>query len=58
MSNDPIKQSALDHRPSISGRCVEITTDEQGSILIAFVAVGPQTVFITTLNQPEKGKLP
>jgi hypothetical protein len=44
--------------PAASGRCVEITTDEQGSILIAFVAVGPQTAFITTLHQPEKGKLP
>jgi hypothetical protein len=44
--------------PAASGRCVEITTDEHGSILIAFVAVGPQTAFITTLSQPEKGKLP
>jgi hypothetical protein len=41
-----------------SGRCVEITTDEHGSIMIAFVPVGPKTVFVTTLNQPEKGKLP
>lgn len=48
----------LTTRAPVSGRCVEITTDEQGSIVIAFVAVGPQTAFITTLNQPEKGKLP
>ena len=41
-----------------SGRCVEITTDEHGSTLIAFVPVGPTTAFITTLHQPEKGKLP
>jgi hypothetical protein len=44
--------------PAASGRCVEITTDEHGSILIAFVPVGPKTAFITTLHQPEKGKLP
>jgi hypothetical protein len=43
---------------ALSGRCVEITTDEHGSILIAFVPVGPTTAFITTLHQPEKGKLP
>jgi hypothetical protein len=44
--------------PAVSGCCVEITTDEHGSILIAFVPVGPKTAFVTTLNQPEKGKLP
>jgi hypothetical protein len=44
--------------PAASGRCVEITTDEHGSIMIAFVPVGTHTVFVTTLNQPEKGKLP
>jgi hypothetical protein len=38
------------------GRCVEITTDEHGSIVIAFVPVGPKTAFITTLHQQEKGK--
>ena len=43
--------------PAPSGRCVEITTDEHGSIVIAFVPVGPKTAFITTLRQPEKGKL-
>jgi hypothetical protein len=43
--------------PAHSGRCVEITTDECGSIVIAFVPVGPKTAFITTLHQPEKGKL-
>ena len=43
--------------PASSGRCVEITTDEHGSIVIAFVPVGPKTAFITTLHQPEKGKL-
>ena len=58
MSNDPIKPPALDGHPSVSGRCVEITTDEHGSIKIAFVPVGPDTAFVTTLNQPEKGKLP
>jgi hypothetical protein len=42
----------------VSGRCVEITTDENGSIQIAFVPVDPKTAFITTFNQPEKGKLP
>jgi hypothetical protein len=41
-----------------SGRCVEITTDEHGSIMIAFVPVETHTAFVTTLNQPEKGKLP
>ena len=56
MSDDPSKPPALDDRPSVSGRCVEITTDEHGGILIAFVPVGPHTAFITTLNQPEKGK--
>jgi hypothetical protein len=44
--------------PAASGRCVEITTDDHGSILIAFVPVGPKTAFMTTLNQPLKGKLP
>ena len=44
--------------PPVFGRCVEITTDEHGSIVIAFVPVGPKTAFITTLHQPEKGKLP
>jgi hypothetical protein len=58
MSNDPIKPPALDGHPSVSGRCVEITTNEYGSILIDFVPVGPKTTFVTTLNQPEKGKLP
>jgi hypothetical protein len=58
MSIDPVKPPALDDHPSVSGRCVEITTDEDGSILIAFVPVGPKTTFVTTLNQPEKGKLP
>ena len=43
--------------PAPSGRRVEITTDEHGSIVIAFVPVGPKTAFVTTLHQPEKGKL-
>jgi hypothetical protein len=57
MSNDPIKRPAPDDHPSVSGRCVEITTDEHGCILIDFVPVGTKTAFVTTLNQPEKGKL-
>lgn len=52
------KQQQPPNRTPPSGRCVEITTDEHGSILIAFVPVGPTTAFITTLHQPEKGKLP
>jgi hypothetical protein len=54
MTDSPGKPAA----PAPSGRCVEITTDEHGSIVIAFVPVGPKTAFVTTLHQPEKGKLP
>jgi hypothetical protein len=54
MTDSPGKPAA----PARSGCCVEITTDEHGSIVIAFVPVGPKTAFITTLHQPEKGKLP
>lgn len=54
----PFTASAPDSGFPVSGRCVQITTDEHGSILIAFVPVGPKTAFVTTLNQPEKGKLP
>jgi hypothetical protein len=52
MSDGPGKSAAL----AVTGRCVEITTDEHGSIVIAFVPVGPKTAFITTLHQQEKGK--
>jgi hypothetical protein len=54
----PRATSAPDSGFPVSGRYVEITTDEDGSILIAFVPVGPDTAFTTTLKQPEKGKLP
>ena len=54
----PFTDSAPDSGFPVSGRCVEITTDEHGSIQIAFVPVGSKTAFVTTLNQPEKGKLP
>ena len=40
-----------------SGRTVEIT-DEDESIVIAFLPVGPQTVLRTDPHQPKKGKLP
>lgn len=56
---DPKKPPTTTRAPDpvfpVSGRCVEITTDEHGSVLIAFVPVGPTTAFITTLHQPEKG---
>jgi len=50
---DPKKftPSAPDSGFPVSRRCVEITTDEHGSILIAFVPVSPTTAFITTTNQ-------
>ena len=57
MSNDPIKPPAPDDRPPVSGRTVEIT-DEDESIVIAFLPVGPQFVLLPDPNQPEKGKLP
>ena len=44
-------------RPPFPARTVEIT-DEDESIVIAFVPVGTQITFVTTRNQPEKGKLP
>jgi hypothetical protein len=53
----PFTASAPEPGFPVSGRCVEITTDEHGT-QIDFVPVGPKTAFITTLNQPEKGKLP
>jgi hypothetical protein len=52
-------QRNTDEPPSAARRCVEITTDEHGSVRIAFVPVGPTTIFITTLNPPtEEGELP
>ena len=57
MSNDPVKAPLAEFGPSVSGRTVEIT-DEDESIVIAFVPAGTQITFVTTRNQPEKGKLP
>ena len=52
-------QHNTDDPRSAARRCVEITTDEHGSIRIAFVPVGPTTIFITTLNPPtEERELP
>jgi hypothetical protein len=52
------KQQPLTNRAPLSGRTVEIT-DEDESIVIAFLPVGQNPAFTTaTLNQPEKGKLP
>ena len=41
----------------VSGRTVEIT-DEDESIVIAFLPVGPQFVLLPDPHQPKKGKLP
>ena len=57
MSNDPIKPPAPCNRPPVSGRTVEIT-DEDESIVIAFLPVGPQLVLLPNPHQPKKGKLP
>ena len=51
------KPPPLPRRAPVSGRTVEIT-DEDESIVVAFVPVGTQITFVTTRNQPEKGKLP
>jgi hypothetical protein len=48
-------QRNTDEPHSAAQRCVEITTDEHGSIQIAFVPVGPTPLFITTINlHPKK----
>ena len=56
MSNDPVKAPLAEFGPSVPGRTVEIT-DEDESMVIAFLPVGPKTVLPTAPNQPEKGKL-
>jgi hypothetical protein len=53
----PFTASAPDSGFPVSGRTVEIT-DEDESIVIAFLPVGPQFVLPPDRHQPKKGKLP
>ena len=45
------------YRDPLTRRIVEITTDEDETILIAFVPVGAQFVLMTNRNQTAKGTL-
>jgi hypothetical protein len=44
------------YRKALASRIVEIT-DENESLLIAFVPVGPQLLLLPESTQPSKGKL-